>query len=83
MLFVVVAFTTSVNGAPARTPAPIVALLSDAINKSLADPVILKRLQDAGVDPTPDGTPEKLAEFQARDYFWEKVKDNVLTELKN
>ncbi len=49
--------------APAKTPAPIVALLSDAINKSLADPVILKRLQDAGVDPTPDGTPEKLAEF--------------------
>jgi tripartite-type tricarboxylate transporter receptor subunit TctC len=49
--------------APAKTPAPIVALLSDAINKALADPVILKRLHDAGVDPTPDGTPEKLAEF--------------------
>src|SRR5258708_15664511 len=49
--------------APAKTPAPIVAVLSDAINKSLADPVILRRLQDAGVDPTPDGTPEKLAEF--------------------
>jgi tripartite-type tricarboxylate transporter receptor subunit TctC len=49
--------------APAKTPAPIVALLSDAINKALADPVILKRLQDAGVDPTPDGSPEKLAEF--------------------
>lgn len=49
--------------APAKTPAPIVALLADAINKALADPVILKRLQDAGVDPTPDSTPEKLAEF--------------------
>jgi tripartite-type tricarboxylate transporter receptor subunit TctC len=49
--------------APAKTPAPVVALLSDAINKALADPVILKRLQDVGVDPTPGGTPEKLAEF--------------------
>jgi tripartite-type tricarboxylate transporter receptor subunit TctC len=49
--------------APAKTPAPIVAQLSDAINKALADPVILKRLQDVGVDPTPGGTPEKLAEF--------------------
>jgi tripartite-type tricarboxylate transporter receptor subunit TctC len=49
--------------APARTPAPIVSVLSDAIRKALADPVILKRLQDAGVDPTPNSTPEKLADF--------------------
>jgi tripartite-type tricarboxylate transporter receptor subunit TctC len=49
--------------APAKTPAPIVAQLSDAINKALADPTILKRLQDVGVDPTPDGTPQKLADF--------------------
>jgi len=49
--------------APARTPAPIVRQLSAAINKALDDPTILKRLQDAGVDPTPGSTPEKLAEF--------------------
>ena len=49
--------------APARTPAPIVRQLSAAINKALEDPVILKRLQDAGVDPTPGSTPEKLTEF--------------------
>jgi len=49
--------------APAKTPAPLVALLSGAINKALTDPVILKRLQDAGVDPTPGGSPEKLAAF--------------------
>jgi tripartite-type tricarboxylate transporter receptor subunit TctC len=49
--------------APAKTPAPIVTVLSDAINKALADPVVLKRLQDAGVDPTPGSSPEKLAEF--------------------
>ena len=49
--------------APAKTPAPVVAQLSQAINKALADPAILKRLQDAGVDPTPGSTPEKLGEF--------------------
>ena len=49
--------------APARTPAPIVKQLSSAINKALQDPAILKRLQDAGVDPTPGSTPEKLAAF--------------------
>jgi len=49
--------------APAKTPAPIVAVLSDAINKALADPTVLKRLQDAGVDPTPGSSPEKLADF--------------------
>jgi tripartite-type tricarboxylate transporter receptor subunit TctC len=49
--------------APAKTPAPIVAQLSAAINKALADPILLKRLQDVGVDPTPDGTPQKLADF--------------------
>ena len=49
--------------APAKTPAPVVAVLSEAINKGLADPGVLKRLQDAGVDPTPGGTPEKLAAF--------------------
>jgi len=49
--------------APAKTPAPIVAQLSAAINKALAEPTVLKRLQDTGVDPTPGGTPEKLAEF--------------------
>ena len=49
--------------APARTPAPIVSRLSDAINKALADPVVYKHLQDAGVDPTPGSSPEKLADF--------------------
>ncbi len=49
--------------APAKTPAPIVRQLSVAINKALEDPAILKRLQDAGVDPTPGSTPEKLAAF--------------------
>ena len=49
--------------APAKTPAPIIATLSEAMRKALADPLILKRLEGAGVDPTPDSTPEKLGEF--------------------
>jgi tripartite-type tricarboxylate transporter receptor subunit TctC len=49
--------------APAKTPAGVVARLSDAINRALADPIVFKRLQEAGVDPTPGGTPEKLGDF--------------------
>ena len=49
--------------APAKTPAAIVARLSEAINTALADPAVFKRLQEVGVDPTPGGTPEKLGEF--------------------
>ncbi|MGE5640571.1 MAG: Bug family tripartite tricarboxylate transporter substrate binding protein [Clostridia bacterium] len=49
--------------APAKTPAPIVAQLSKAINDALEDTAVLKRLQDNGVDPTPGSTPERLGEF--------------------
>jgi len=49
--------------APAGTPAPVVAQLSAAINKALADPIVFKRLEDVGVDPTPGTSPEKLADF--------------------
>jgi tripartite-type tricarboxylate transporter receptor subunit TctC len=49
--------------APAGTPQPIVNRLADAIAKSLADPVVFKRMQEAGVDPTPGLTPEKTAAF--------------------
>ncbi|MET0634237.1 MAG: tripartite tricarboxylate transporter substrate binding protein [Xanthobacteraceae bacterium] len=49
--------------APAGTPEPIVAQLNDAINKSLADPAVFKRLQEAGIDPTPGSTPAQAADF--------------------
>src|ERR1044071_9282106 len=49
--------------APAGPPQPIVARLADAIAKSLADPVVFKRMQEAGVDPTPGMTPAKTAAF--------------------
>jgi len=49
--------------APAGTPAPIVHRLNEAINAALADPAVLIRLQDAGIDPTPGSTPEQTSEF--------------------
>ena len=49
--------------APAGTPQPIVHQLSDAINNALADPTVFKRLEEAGVDPTPGSSPEKATAF--------------------
>ncbi len=49
--------------APAGTPQSIVDKLSDAIAKSLADPVVFKRMQEAGVDPTPGMSSAKTAAF--------------------
>ena len=49
--------------APADTPQPIVERLSEAINKALDDPAVFKRLQAAGIDPTPGSTPKQAAAF--------------------
>jgi tripartite-type tricarboxylate transporter receptor subunit TctC len=49
--------------APAGTPQPIVDRLSEAINKALADPAVFKRLQEAGIDPTPGSTPKQATAF--------------------
>ena len=49
--------------APAGTPQPIVNHLSEAINTALADATVFKRLEEAGIDPTPGSSPEKAAAF--------------------
>ena len=49
--------------APAGTPQPIVDRLSQAMNNSLADPEVLHRLQEVGIDPTPGTTPQQAAAF--------------------
>jgi tripartite-type tricarboxylate transporter receptor subunit TctC len=49
--------------APAGTPAPIVDRLNEAINTALADPAVLDRLREAGIDPTPGSTPQQTSEF--------------------
>ncbi len=56
-------YTWNAIFAPAKTPKPIVDKLAAAMKQSLADPVVIKRLQDTGVDPTPESSPDKLAEF--------------------
>ncbi len=56
-------YTWNAIVAPAKTPAQVVGVLSTAINKALTDPLVLKRLEDAGVDPTPGSTPELLGKF--------------------
>ena len=56
-------YTWNAIFAPAKTPAPIVAQLAQAIAGALADPVTFKRLQEIGIDPTPDSNPQKLAVF--------------------
>ena len=49
--------------APAGTPQPIVDKLSAAIIKGLEDPAVFRRLQEAGVDPTPGRGPKETADF--------------------
>jgi tripartite-type tricarboxylate transporter receptor subunit TctC len=49
--------------APAGTPPAIVDKLAAAIIKALADPAVFKRLQEAGVDPTPGRGPKETSDF--------------------
>jgi tripartite-type tricarboxylate transporter receptor subunit TctC len=49
--------------APAGTPQPIVDKLSAAILKALEDPTVFRRLQEAGIDPTPGRGPKETAAF--------------------
>src|SRR5499427_598135 len=56
-------YTWNVLLAPARTPKSIVDKLNVAINKSLADPAVTSALEKAGIDPTPDSTPETTLDF--------------------
>jgi tripartite-type tricarboxylate transporter receptor subunit TctC len=44
--------------APAGTPVPIVERLNAAMQKAMADPAVIKRLQEVGIDPTPGPRPE-------------------------
>jgi tripartite-type tricarboxylate transporter receptor subunit TctC len=49
--------------APAGTPQPILDKLSAAIIRALDDPTVIKRLQEAGVDPTPGRGAKETADF--------------------
>jgi tripartite-type tricarboxylate transporter receptor subunit TctC len=49
--------------APAGTPQPVIDRLSAAMSTALADSAVTNRLQEVGIDPTPDSTPQRAAEF--------------------
>lgn len=53
--------------APAKTPAPIINALNQAINKALQSPDVAERLSKLGMDPA-TGTPEQFATIVANDY---------------
>src|SRR5205814_7841603 len=49
--------------APAGTPQAIVDRLSESISTALADPAVIHRLEEAGIDPTPGGSPKQATAF--------------------
>jgi tripartite-type tricarboxylate transporter receptor subunit TctC len=59
--------------APAKTPSAVVARLNDEINKSLRDPAVAKKLEDAGVVIVQQ-TPEQFGQFiGAQTELWSRV----------
>jgi tripartite-type tricarboxylate transporter receptor subunit TctC len=63
--------------APARTPAPIIKRMNEAINKVMKNPEVAKRLDTQGIDVL-GGTPQAGQAFIERQMdIWAKVvKDN-------
>ena len=57
------AYTFNLVLGPAGLPKNIVDALDQASRKMLADPDMVKFLNDVGAPPTPDTTPEKTAKF--------------------
>jgi tripartite-type tricarboxylate transporter receptor subunit TctC len=59
--------------APAGTPAPIVTRFNSELNRALADPGVMQRLVDQGVEATP-GTPAAFRQlYLAETERWRKV----------
>jgi tripartite-type tricarboxylate transporter receptor subunit TctC len=59
--------------APKNTPTAVVQKIRDTIARAAAEPAVIKRLQDVGVELVA-GTPEELARFQhAEIERWAKV----------
>jgi tripartite-type tricarboxylate transporter receptor subunit TctC len=56
--------------APARTPEPIIATLSAAVLKVLADPAVQQRFTERGVDPMPGDTAEARRFIRAESEKW-------------
>ncbi|WP_180970487.1 tripartite tricarboxylate transporter substrate binding protein [Burkholderia sp. WAC0059] len=59
--------------APRGTPAPVIAQLSQALDKALADPKLVKLLATQGVEAQPDTSAAFAALIQAESAKWLKV----------
>ena len=57
------AYTFNLILGPANLPKPIVDALDQASRKMMADPDMVKFLNDVAAVPTPDTTPERTAQF--------------------
>ena len=71
--------------APKGTPKPIVAKLSEALNKALNDPAVVKRLSDLGgtVPPQAERGPEYLGKtLKADTARWDPILKHAMAELK-
>jgi tripartite-type tricarboxylate transporter receptor subunit TctC len=57
------AYTFNIIMAPAGTPQPVIDRLHAAYDKIMADPALIKGLEDIAAVPTPGSTPAKAAKF--------------------
>jgi tripartite-type tricarboxylate transporter receptor subunit TctC len=48
---------------PAGTPEPVIERLNGAVQTAMKDPMVIKRLQEVGVDPTPGRGPKETTAF--------------------
>lgn len=67
--------TWNVLVGPRGLPAPIVAALSAGVREVLAEPDVIRRMSQAGVDPAPPSTPESTRAFLAAEL--EKFREIV------
>lgn len=70
--------------APPGTPAPAIVRIAGAINASLQDPQVARRLTELSMDIVKSDSPEKFGEFFARDVQrWKETIARVNVSVKN
>lgn len=66
--------------APAGTPAPIVEHVSQALARTLANPELLKKLEQGGYTPTPNTPQAYSAELAQENNIWKEVIPKMLNK---
>ena len=59
--------------APAKTPKPVLELLNKTLNQVLADPAVIKRLEDHGAEVQTMGLDQMKTFVQAEQVKWKQV----------